>query len=245
MPAARERHPRRPEDFVVGDLPATVYYIPDFLSLSICQLLLQNIQSTASHVWTKLAHRRLLAFPSQLTGKNRDTLVAGLSSLPPYLVDDILPKFGELGIFADSPHGAPNHILVNEYLPGQGIMPHEDGSAYHPVVATVSLGGSIVLDIYSKSSPDGGQHQHQQHWRVLQEPGSLLVTTGECYTHTIHGIAEIRIDDQINASEIANWHLLANAGRYTNGVNVRTTRVSLTYRDVKKVVKCGVLGQKG
>lgn len=34
-------------------------------------------------------------------------------------------------------------------------MPHEDGAAYAPVVATVSLGDSIVLDIYDKSKKTG------------------------------------------------------------------------------------------
>jgi alkylated DNA repair protein alkB homolog 6 len=38
---------------------------------------------------------------------------------------------------------------VNRYLPdGQGIMPHQDGSAYFPTVATLSLGSHTILDIY-------------------------------------------------------------------------------------------------
>lgn len=44
----------------------------------------------------------------------------------------------------------PNHVLVNEYLPGQGIMPHEDGAAYRPVVATVSLGSAAVVEFWPK-----------------------------------------------------------------------------------------------
>lgn len=28
-------------------------------------------------------------------------------------------------IFADSPHQRPNHVLINEYPPGIGIMPHK------------------------------------------------------------------------------------------------------------------------
>ncbi|PWY80482.1 hypothetical protein BO70DRAFT_362431 [Aspergillus heteromorphus CBS 117.55] len=30
-------------------------------------------------------------------------------------------------------------------------MPHEDGVAYYPLVATVSLGAPIMLDVYEKS----------------------------------------------------------------------------------------------
>lgn len=28
-------------------------------------------------------------------------------------------------IFVPSPHGRPNHVLINEYPPGVGIMPHK------------------------------------------------------------------------------------------------------------------------
>ncbi|KAH9294698.1 hypothetical protein KI387_038286, partial [Taxus chinensis] len=38
-----------------------------------------------------------------------------------------------------------NHVLINEYLPGQGIMPHQDGPAYFPVVAILSLGSPAVM----------------------------------------------------------------------------------------------------
>ena len=33
-----------------------------------------------------------------------------------------------------------NHALVNEYEPGGGIMPHQDGPLYFPAVAIASLG---------------------------------------------------------------------------------------------------------
>lgn len=40
-------------------------------------------------------------------------------------------------------------VLVNEYLPGQGIMPHKDGSAYHP--------GKAYTYSYWSSIPTGSQ----------------------------------------------------------------------------------------
>jgi alkylated DNA repair protein alkB family protein 6 len=41
-------------------------------------------------------------------------------------------------------------VLINEYKRGEGIMPHEDGDAYAQVVATVSLGAPICLEITEK-----------------------------------------------------------------------------------------------
>lgn len=44
-------------------------------------------------------------------------------------------------------------------------MPHEDGPAYYPMVATVSLGASIVLDVFEKSEESLGEVR----FRILQE----------------------------------------------------------------------------
>ncbi len=117
-------------------------------------------------------------------------------------------------------------------------MPHEDGPAYHPVTATISLGSSTVLDIYSKSSSDSGDSE-RKHWRILQEPGSLLVTMAECYTDTLHGIAETEVDENLREETVSNWKLLGNKDQFCRGSNSRRTRVSLTYRDVKKVLQIG------
>jgi alkylated DNA repair protein alkB family protein 6 len=141
-------------------------------------------------------------------------------------------RFGELGIFKGAPHGV-NHCLINEYLPGQGIMPHEDGGAYHPVVATVSLGGAVVLDVTAKSSP--------MRWRILQEPRSLLVTTAAAYTETLHGIADVHEDIDLRPETVANWDSLGDreAINANGNMNERTTRISLTYRNVLKVSSLG------
>ena len=130
----------------------------------------------------------------------------------------------------------------NEYLPGQGIMPHEDGAAYYPVVATVSLGSSIVLDItekvdHSSSNDIDDDDGQRKAWRILQEPRSLLVTTDAAYKDTLHGIAEVKEDTNLSEDTVANWSLLGDKDNVmaNGGRNERTTRISLTYRDVLKV----------
>lgn len=157
-------------------------------------------------------------------------------------------------------------------------MPHEDGSAYAPVVATVSLGGSLCLDLYEKgekaqnngndvvetgeeASADwhgdgmaeeqgdvkmGADGRPVPSYRVLQEPGSLLVTIGEAYECLLHGISAIERDVDLTKETVTNWELLGDRSVFENagGVNERETRVSLTYRDVLKVSKVG-LGMLG
>jgi len=190
--------------------------------------------------WISLSHRRLQAVPTRLTATN--TLLA--SPLPIWLTKPVVDRFSDLGIFTDAPHGV-NHCLINEYPPGQGIMPHEDGAAYHPVVATVSLSGSLVLDVTEKAHHDGSEadaaQQSRKSWRIFQEPRSLLVTTGSAYSDTLHGIADVAEDIDLNAHTVANWDLLGdrNTIEANSGRNERTTRISLTYRDVKKVSSIG------
>jgi len=120
-------------------------------------------------------------------------------------------------------------------------MPHEDGDAYFPVVATVSLGGSLVLDVTEKRNLADDvvteDSKELKRWRILQESRSLLLTTGSAYTDTLHGIAEITEDSNLGPETVANWNLLGNceAIEASRGCNTRTDRISLTYRDVKKV----------
>ena len=135
-------------------------------------------------------------------------------------------------------------------------MPHEDGGAYAPVVATVSLGGTLCLDVSRKptatSTPDGEEkitkaepsidnEMQDAHYnlpvRILQEPRSLLITTGEAYRDLMHGISPILVDEDINPDTIANWSLLEEPDKFEQhgGKNTRETRISLTYRDVLKV----------
>lgn len=194
--------------------------------------------------WTHLTHRRLQAHPSTLTKNN--TLLA--SPLPGYLTNPVVRRFKDLRIFDATPHHQPNHVLINEYRPGEGIMPHEDGSAYAPVVATVSLGASLCLELTPKPTSAGGSDNkvdseddlaktYSIPTRIFQEPRSLLITTGDAYRGLMHGIASIEVDENLDEDTIANWSLLADSESIVedSGKNERGTRISLTYRDVLKV----------
>jgi len=68
---------------------------------------------------------------------------------------------------------------------------------------------------------------------------SLLVTMGDMYTSYLHGIAEVMVDEDLGPETIANWGLLGDKEGFRSGRSERGTRISLTYRDVLKVVKVG------
>ncbi|KAL4965879.1 uncharacterized protein BDV14DRAFT_199652 [Aspergillus stella-maris] len=243
-------------------LPGDAFYIPDFISEVEEEYLLRKITSAPQPTWKTLSRRRLQTYPSPLTKSN--TLLD--APLPSWLSDPILPRFAQLSLFENAPHEKPNHVLVNEYQRRQGIMPHEDGGAYYPLVATVSLGDVIVLDLYDKNEQNhnqnkennnsnnaeqGSKHDDKEEegdsnprqpkptHRILQERRSLLITRGALYSDFLHGIAEVERDEGLDEDEICNWGLLRDPELFAGGYNERGTRMSLTYRDVLKVSKVG------
>ncbi|PGH17327.1 hypothetical protein AJ79_01211 [Helicocarpus griseus UAMH5409] len=239
------RLPDKLKDAQIKSIPESAYYIPEFITQDEEERLLQKITTVPVPRWTQLSRRRLQTWPSALSKSN--TLLA--SPLPQWLVEPIISRYTELGIFRDSPHQAPNHVLINEYQPGQGIMPHEDGAAYYPVVATVSLGAPIVLEMSEKNSressgkrgegPAATETTAASRFRILQERRSLLITTGTLYTDFLHGIEERKRDEDLNSETVCNWGLLGDTDAFAEGGYERETRISLTYRDVLRVSKLG------
>ncbi|KAI1819112.1 hypothetical protein F4861DRAFT_167858 [Xylaria intraflava] len=225
----------------VSRLPSTAFYISDFITEDEEKLILDKIASAPKPRWKQLSRRRLQTWPSDLV--NNKLIDA---PLPPWLEDPIIPRLRSLRlhdadlrshIFSDSPHRRPNHVLINEYPPGIGIMPHKDGASYHPIVCTVSLGASLCLNIHRMK--DGGMLDESPIGRILQEPRSLLITTADLYTDYLHGIDDTLEDVELSEQTIANWSLLRSSSAFQDGRNVRQMRTSLTYRDVISVSKLG------
>ncbi|GAB4816066.1 hypothetical protein N2152v2_003112 [Parachlorella kessleri] len=146
--------------------------------------------------------------------------------------------------------GGANHVLVNAYLPGEGIMPHEDGPLYHPAVCILSLGSPAILRFWRKGGCSEANTSHQADIdaaspiascsgrqlaaSVICEPRSLLIFQGDAYTACLHGI-DFAIAETVDCSCL-------NAGacglRPGDRVPRRGERTSLTIRRVLRT--CGV-----
>lgn len=233
-------------------LPGTneVFYIPNFVTEDEELYLLRKITGSPQVKWKKLANRRLQLFGGELSAKN--VLVS--QEMPAFLTTypNIIERIKSTGAFSQSPHLAPNHVILNEYLPGQGIMPHEDGPAYHPVVTTISLGSHAVFHYYqyrpeTETEPATNASRSIDPKPVLSvflEPRSAVITRGSLYTNHLHGIRDIEGDEilikgssgHVSLGEfdlpIANWDMTSvrDPGTYRRGA-----RYSLTCRDVAKV----------
>jgi alkylated DNA repair dioxygenase AlkB len=82
--------------------------------------------------------------------------------------------------------GPVANVVINEYLPGQGIGSHHDYPGFGPTVVAVSLGSPCLLDLVE---PDSGRKE------VLDvAERSLWILGGEARTKWKHGIAHRRTD---------------------------------------------------
>lgn len=101
----------------------------------------------------------------------------------------------------------PDQLIVNEYIPGQGIANHVDCEpCFGETITSVSLGSHCVMSFVNVKS---GQKKE-----VMLEPGSLVVITGEARHLWTHGIAQRKVD-------------VFNERKYE-----RKLRISMTFRKV-------------
>lgn len=137
-------------------------------------------------------------------------------------------------------------MLVNEYLPQQGIMPHFDGPLFYPTITTISCGSHTVIEFYESTdtnpeyketesvSASTSNNLRRLVCKLLIEPLSLLILKDDMYSKYLHSIAELR-EDSIT-DDILN--LAQCSGTFSLGSRlVRSKRVSLTIRHVPKTSK--------
>ncbi|KAK1412011.1 hypothetical protein QVD17_32932 [Tagetes erecta] len=233
--------------FKLGSVP-TVFYIPDFISISDQNTLLNHIYAAPVSKWKVLKNRRLQNWGGIVHEK-------GLlpQDLPPWLTKITGKIRDETSLFPS----AINHVLINEYLPNQGIMPHQDGPAYFPVVAILSLGSPVVMDftphfslsgdtsnIEDKDSIEGADHENLPNYpsfSVALMPGSLLIFKDTAYSDYLHGINDCEVqqyDAAVNAAEVLRHQSLSKPhDEDSKTIHRSTKRVSLTCRVVSKVRK--------
>ena len=115
--------------------------------------------------------------------------------------------------------GRPDQLIVNEYLPGQGITAHTDCvPCFGPTVLSLSLGSGCTLEL---SRTGGPRHQ------LYLEPRSLVVLSGPARYDWRHAIPARRSDPA--------------GGRRV----ARSRRVSFTYRTVRLAARTSPPGPPG
>uniref|UniRef100_A0A2A4JNU8 Fe2OG dioxygenase domain-containing protein n=1 Tax=Heliothis virescens TaxID=7102 RepID=A0A2A4JNU8_HELVI len=171
------------EDYKVITAPETAYYISEFISPEEEKGILTNIYAAPKPKWTQLSNRRLQNWGGI---PHNNGMIA--ETIPPWL-DKYLEKIHGLNVMEGK---RPNHVLVNEYLPGQGIMPHLDGSLFYPTITTISVGSHIVLNFLEPT--EDNTINTDPVFSFLLEPRSLLILQDKLYTQYLHCIEELKED---------------------------------------------------
>ena len=101
-----------------------------------------------------------------------------------------------------------DQMIVNNYVPGDGLTPHIDLHAFADGVAVVSLQSAVVMDMYPPvvcGVPNsGGGMEYETSYPVWLAPGDVLFLSGDARWRWRHGIAKRRHDPPRGWSPIAN-----------------------------------------
>lgn len=208
----------------------TAYYVSEFITEVEEQSILSKIYAAPKPKWTQLSNRRLQNWGGIPHHKGM------IAEVIPAWLDNYLERIHSLDIMGGK---RPNHVLVNEYLPGQGIMPHRDGDLFYPTITTVSVGSHTVLRFSEPT--DKKIVEYQPVFSFLLEPRSLLVLQDRLFSHYLHCIEEVDkdyLDDTVD-------NLKMCSDKFVPGTTVsRDTRISLTIRHVPKTTIFKIFGNK-
>jgi len=132
-----------------------------------------------------------------------------VTKLIPEWLDKLCERLYEEGYFP----WKPDQIIINEYKPGQGIMPHVDHEAsFKEVVASLSLCSGVIMNFKKKNVA-------RVQYDIYLQPRSLVLMRDEARYEWTHGIAA-SITDSVKGKEI-----------------LRKRRVSITFRKVVELAK--------
>ena len=227
-----------------------VYYIPQCLNTEYMQSLSSWLHSlpqinehssiTMNHEhdfngkWTRLKHarRNVALFDLRINSNdNNNCKNNDRTNNNHILLQQLCQILVEIQAFPKS--YPPNHVLVNEYKPMEGIMPHTDGPLYYHRTATFSVGGDVLFNFTKRGieydqvadNDDNAQRNNDNVMQImLSGKGSLIVFTDDAYINHCHSINDRISDEMIEYAD-------SNCVNLDNGAVVkRDQRISLTFR---------------
>jgi len=175
-------------------------YIADYISADDEQALLMEIDR---HDWLCDLKRRVQHYGYRYDYKARTVDAKAYLGPMPAWISELCRKLTVDKIFPV----IPDQVIVNEYLPGQGISAHIDCvPCFGEPIASLSLGSSCIMEL---SYPDNGNKKE-----LPLEERSLVILSGPARYEWQHAIPA-RKSDVVDCVKLA-----------------RKRRVSLTFRKV-------------
>lgn len=182
-----------------SELPNGLLYLPSFIQQDEATELLAFIDS---QVWDTGMKRRVQhygwLYDYKASRVSPENFLGPLPDVFAKMIEKISDELGEAMNF--------DQVIVNEYVPGQGISAHVDClPCFGPVVAAISLGSTCEMLFQNLAT--------KAKLSLFLEPLSLLVLAGEVRRAWSHAIPARRNDV------------------FRGGRLARNRRVSLTFRN--------------
>ena len=176
-------------------------YLPNFVTKQEHDFLLSSIDREP---WLDDLKRRVQHYGYKYDYKfHRINHNMRIAELPEWLAK-FATRLYEQGIFKE----IPDQVIVNEYLPGQGITSHIDcPPCFSDTVASLSLGSQCVMNFTNKDDKD-------DIIPYLLDKSSMVVLKEDARYCWMHGIKMVKSDN------------------YFDHKIIRQRRVSLTFRKV-------------
>ena len=177
-----------------------LYYIEDFITKEEATFLISEINKKS---WNLSLKRRTQHYGYSYDYKSSHLDLSTKTEPFPEFVNFLLPRLEK----NESLSGfIPDQLIINEYIPGQGIAPHIDKiSDFEEKICSISLGSDAIMEF---------QKEKEKKEFVLKENSIVILTKDARYLWT-HAIPA-RKSDKINGIP-----------------QKRKTRISLTFRKKK------------
>lgn len=187
----------------MANLPEGAFLVPDFITVERADELLREVDR---QTWITELRRRVQHYGWRYDYRERSVHAESkLGPIPGWLEGECDRLSGE-GWF----EAVPDQVIVNEYLPGQGIAAHVDCvPCFGPVIASLTLGSQCEMVFAHRA---GGERR-----ACILAPRSLLVFSGPARFDWTHAIPPRK-------SDLVDGHRIR-----------RDRRVSLTYRCVTEL----------
>jgi alkylated DNA repair dioxygenase AlkB len=175
-------HKIEPKPPIISDtsMISGLTYIPNYLSQEEVKEFLNNIRSSE---WLTDLKRRVQHYGYKYDYRSRSIDSSMFLGELPHWAKKLAVKLHNDG-FSEF---ISDQLIVNEYLPGQGISNHIDCEpCFGETIMSISLGSYCVMDFINKTT--------QKSVPVFLECGSLVVLKGDARYKWTHGIAPRKAD---------------------------------------------------
>lgn len=175
-------------------------YIPNFITRSDEKNLISSINREP---WLNDLKRRVQHYGYKYDYRIRSLNYSMFLGKLPFWAVPFLTKIRLRNLINED----PDQLIVNEYLPGQGIANHVDCQpCFGETIFSLSLGSTCKMDFIHLETKEVKS--------LLLEPRSLLVMSDDARYNWSHGIAARKSDE------------------FQGQIFSRSTRISLTFRKV-------------